>query len=673
MAAKSGKNKAKLQRRRPVGTRAPLINTRRTFDRAYRAFHEDDDPDQTLTLLQQIEAQGYMSMETMRLYLDVLHELRDFDQYARVATVLAEANPSDPDANLMAASGAFATAQLVSALVYFERVIKLAPQHPEAATATEQIAKLRRHLPEILDSFIDDLPKDLPRVASTEKILHVFKLGRFDDVIKRADEHLKTYPADLRIRNNLAEVLALKGDVKKALKIVHETLNVAPDNFFARAVRCRLEYFQGNSEVARSDAQKLVSLQPRQISDLTKAAQSFAYVGDDDGIRWAYQEAEKRKWLSDPSTDVALLSNYYATSLARAGNTAVAQKYWKHAVKLAGDSTTAQDNLDDLRQPPGKQWGPSYFDLRDWFSQTQLNEIREIAARAKTVDDIESGAQSLRHLEQRFLAKYPEFERSIPAMLDRGNEESQRFAMLLAPQSRLPALKEVLREYACGPRGNDEIRFQVLARLKEQGYPFASPLSMYAKGTVQQIELINFEITDEPSVPEGRTDETCEMIDDAITALHEGDGEIAERILRQVRQYESEQPDVLNNLAMALQLQNRMDEADVLIDELIEKYPDYFFGKINKANRYIRLKKYDEALDILVELQRNKRFHRTEFSALAKTLILVYVEKQDLASANRWLDVLRQYEPDDPNLESLEQDVSRQKNTRPFWKKIFAR
>ena len=326
-----------------------------------------------------------------------------------------------------------------------------------------------------------------------------------------------------------------------------------------------------------------------------------------------------------------------------------------------------------MRQPPGKRWGPSYFDLRDWLSQTQLYEIREIAARVKTVGEEERAVESLRQLEQRLLAKYPEFERAIPAMLNLGNEESQRFAVMLAQQSRLPALKEVLRDYACGPRGNDEIRFQVLTRLKEQGYPFASPVSMYTKGALQQIELLTFEITDEPTVPEGRTDETCEMLDNAITALHEGDGIRAEGILRQVRQHEPEQPDVLNNLAMALQLQNRMDEADLIINELNEKYPDYFFGKINKANRFIRLKQYDEALNILVELHRDNRLHRTEFLALVKSLIRVYVEKQDHASANRWLGMLRQYEPDNPNLESLEQYVSRRENLRPFWKKIFAR
>ncbi len=177
---------------------------------------------------------------------------------------------------MVAASGAYATMQPVSAILFFERFLKLAPEHPGAPLAEKELAKLRSHLPEILDAFVDELPKDLPRIASVEKILHVFKLGRFDDVIKRAEKHLQEYPTDLRIRNNLAEALALKGDPKLALKIIDETLGLAPDNFFARAVRCRLMYFQGHAEESRADAEKLMNLKPRQISDLTKAAQSFA-------------------------------------------------------------------------------------------------------------------------------------------------------------------------------------------------------------------------------------------------------------------------------------------------------------------------------------------------------------------------------------------------------------
>jgi len=104
-----------------------------------------------------------MSPEAMSLYLNVLHQLRDFDHYARVATIMAERCPEDPVANTHAASGAYATMQPVSAILWFERFLKLAPEHPEAPMAEEELAKLRGHLPQILDAFIDDLPKLIGR------------------------------------------------------------------------------------------------------------------------------------------------------------------------------------------------------------------------------------------------------------------------------------------------------------------------------------------------------------------------------------------------------------------------------------------------------------------------------------------------------------------------------
>lgn len=672
MATKREKNKAKPKRRKQVGAVVPLVNTRRAFDRAREAYFDDNDPDQALALLKQIEAQGYMSTEALSLYLNVLHHLRDFDHYARVATMMAERFPEDPVVYMHAASGAYATMQPVSAILSFEQFLKLAPKHSGAPMAEEELAKLRRHLPQILDAFIDDLPKDLPRIASVEKILHLFKLGYFDDVIKGAERHLQAYPADLRIRNNLAEALALKGDVKQASKIIDETLDLAPDNFFARAVRCRLAYFQRDTEKSRADAEKLVKMQPRQISDLTKAAQSFAFMGDGEGIRWAYEEAEKQNWLNDSPTDAALLTNYFATSLALAGDTKAAKSHWAQAVKLAGKASTAQDNLDDLRQRPGEQWGPAYFDLRDWLSQTQRDDLREIAGANANLDDSPQAVESPSQLARRFLAKHPEVERLIPAMLARGDSGSQRIALIIAKGSQHQDVKAALLDYLSGPRGTDEIRYLLLTSLKELGHTFESPLTMYAKGKVQQIEMLNFEITDEPTVPEGRSDETCELLEAANDALRVGDGVEAERLLRQVWQIEPDQPDVLNNLAAALQTQNRMEEASLLVDEVIEKHPDYFFGKIAAANRKTIRKQYGEALEILVQLQRRKRLHWTEFFALARSLIYTYVGKREYAAARHWLNMLGQYAPDHPELPSLERYIASQQNARHSWKQMFA-
>jgi Flp pilus assembly protein TadD len=677
MATKRKNRKAKPKRRKRVGAAVHQINTRRIYQRAFDAFYEDDDPDQALALLQRIDAQGHMSIETMALYLDVLHELRDFDHYARIATVMAERLPEDPQANMLAASGAYATMQPVSAILFFERCLELAPEHPGTYIAEKELAKLRSHLPEILDAFVDELPKDLPRLSSVEKILHVFKLGRFDDVIKRAEQHLQNYPADLRIRNNLAEAMALNGDPKPALKIIDETLALAPDNFFARAVRCRLMYFQGDAGQSSADAEKLMNLKPRQISDLTKAAQSFAYIGAEDKIHWPLGEAERQGWLDDSPTDAALLMNYSATSLARAGDTKSARRLWTRAVKLAGEATTAQENLDDLHQPSGERWGAAYFGLRDWLSPQQQDETLSIGDWANRFD--EDGAESdqvgeaIVRAAHRFLQKHPDVERSIPDMLDRGDAASQQFTLMIARGSQLREVNEALLDYVAGPRGTDQIRYHLLMTFKEQGHPFESPISIYVKGDVQQIEMLSFEITDEPSVPAGRTDDTCRLIEDANIALHDGNGAEAERLLRQVQQIEPEQPDVLNNLAAALEMQNRMDEADRLTDEVINNHPNYFFGKIAAANRKLTQNQFDAAHDILIDLQRRERLHFTEFFALAKSMVYTNVGQRQYAGAQHWIDMLADYAPDHPDIPMLENHLASHQRPGKVLKRIFAR
>lgn len=454
--------------------------------------------------------------------------------------------------------------------------------------------------------------------------------------------------------------------------ILDETLGIAPNNFFARATRCRMVYLLGNSADSRADADKLFSLQPKQLSDLTKAAQSFAIIGDDDGIRWAYEEAVKRKWLSEPSPDLALLTNFFATSLARAGDVQSAKSHWKQVVKLVGNASTAQENLDDLREPLGEQWGPAYFDLQDLLSRVQQEDIREIGTRFAKVGNAADASKTLDQMARRILAKHPEIEHAIPAALNRGNESAQRLFLLIARGSQKPGVKAALLDYLCGPRGTDEIRRQLLVQLQELGHTFEAPLPMYAKGKVQEIEVINFQITDEPTVPIGRTDGTCDLLEAANNALHDGDGAEAERLLRQARQIEPEQPDILNNLALALQIQNKTKEANLVLDEIIEKFPDYFFGKLAAANRYIIRKQYDEALEILLGLQRLRKLHSTEFFGLARSMIHLFVGRRELASAQHWLDMLENYEPDYPELPSLKRLVSRAHNAGSFWKQMLS-
>ncbi len=172
------------------------------------------------------------------------------------------------------------------------------------------------------------------------------------------------------------------------------------------------------------------------------------YIGDQDKIRWAFEEAERQGWLEDSPTDVALLTNYFATSLAHAGDTKPARRLWMRAVKLAGEATTAQENLDDLRQPPGEHWGAAYLGLRDWLSPPQHDDLQSIGDCANRYD--ENGEESnqagdaIVWATRRFLQKYPDVERSIPGMLDRGDAASQQLALLIARGSQHRAVTEAL-------------------------------------------------------------------------------------------------------------------------------------------------------------------------------------------------------------------------------------
>lgn len=122
----------------------------------------------------------------MVLYLEVLRELDDDNHFARVAMNLVEREPDEPTHYLAAIPGAISTMQPVSAILLLERFLQLAPSHELAESAQQQLEGLRADLPTILEQFICELPKDLPRVASVERILHSLKISKFNDVIRLA-------------------------------------------------------------------------------------------------------------------------------------------------------------------------------------------------------------------------------------------------------------------------------------------------------------------------------------------------------------------------------------------------------------------------------------------------------------------------------------------------------
>jgi tetratricopeptide (TPR) repeat protein len=139
----------------------------------------------------------------------------------------------------------------------------------------------------------------------------------------------------------------------------------------------------------------------------------------------------------------------------------------------------------------------------------------------------------------------------------------------------------------------------------------------------------------------------------SLEYLRQGDGSNAERLLRTALEIDPDNPALLNNLAMALGLQAKREQAEALTLEIHRRFPAYAFGHINLALILIEKGEYDRARKMLNSLLERKRLHFAEFSAIAGAQIKLALVEGDRDEAEHWLDLMKQVDPDDPHLKPL--------------------
>ena len=110
-------------------------------------------------------------------------------------------------------------------------------------------------------------------------------------------------------------------------------------------------------------------------------------------------------------------------------------------------------------------------------------------------------------------------------------------------------------------------------------------------------------------------------------------------------------PELLNNLAGALSLQNRDQEAIQLIHELHERHPDYLFARCSVARVSATDRDFDRAHKLIEPLLSRKRFHTSEFAVLAGTQVHILFLEKNFAAAQSWFDMWEQNCPGHPELE----------------------
>jgi tetratricopeptide (TPR) repeat protein len=230
----------------------------------------------------------------------------------------------------------------------------------------------------------------------------------------------------------------------------------------------------------------------------------------------------------------------------------------------------------------------------------------------------------------------------------------------MAEQCDQPEVHAALREFALGQSGPDKIRMQAVRSAQKIGSIPSGQLRMWLRGEWSEVIMMDIEITTEPM--HNHKSKTAKLAADATRALREHRVEDGMELLHQAIALEPDAPDLQNNLAMAYSLQGDAARAEAMVREIHQQYPDYFSGVVNMARIHLQKGELDEAQALLQSLLERKRLHISEMENLCETQVRLLLAKGESKAAQAWLDLWSQVNPDNPNIAAL-----RGKLSLPAW------
>ena len=375
--------------------------------------------------------------------------------------------------------------------------------------------------------------------------------GNYDQVVSVAEHLLAQCPTFAPALNNRSEARFRSGELDLALADARHVLEFDADNFHALANQARYLCLSGQFEEARSVAERLKAADSESPDLFVKQAEALGILGDWHGVLEVVKRAEER------SAEGALGLLYHLAGVAAAelGQVADARWYWKRAIKMQTVAEWAQQNLDDLKLPPGQQNGPWAFPIESWIPRSVMERlVAEVERYGKKAADSE-----LRRRVRKFFERHPYLEKLATLLLERGDAAAKEFVVRIASLSELPLIMSALRDFAFGCRGTDKLRHAAATHLVEAETIEPGLLQMWVKGELRDVNLMSFEIITGPAYP--LPAEVEELAADAWQAIHDEDGAQAETLLDEAISLHPNDPSLEYNRTVAILLQGRKKEA----------------------------------------------------------------------------------------------------------------
>jgi tetratricopeptide (TPR) repeat protein len=630
------------QRTRGRGGRAPAGTNRRLesgLERVSRLIAEEQWAAADL-LLDELESQFPGAPELLAHRLAVATALEDAPGFLHAAEQMARLAPDDPDTTLALASGYLLNMLPALAFRTFQTYLRRWPEHEHADEVREQIMPLEAMLRADLATIGLEGDDGIEVVALYEQVeMHVAR-NEWEAAIRGAQQVLKRKPDFLPALNTMSMAQFFAGRIADAIATARRVIEAAPDNHHALGNLTRFLILSGRLDEARTVAEQLKALDARLVDVAIKQAEALALLGDDEGVLAVRARVSRVKDKSAEPDSRAMLHHLAAVAAHRLGRTAEAKRLWKMALDALPELDLASDNLEDLELPPEERNAPWPFGLQEWLPDTTVKDLVKTVPRPGT-----SSPKAAEHGVRRFLAQHPEFEALVPLLLDRGDPPGRALAFEIALMGQTPALNAALRDFGLGMRGPDDMRFEAVRAAQRAGLLPNGDIRMWNEGEWRDVLMLDIEIYHEPVVRRIHP-RAQDLHDEAGAALYANDGAKAERLLAEARTLAPDDPSILNNLAVAYQLQGKQEQAEAAAEEVSERFPDYLFGIVSRVHRAIHAGELDEAEALLRPLYQQRRLHISEFAAIAQAQLSLLLEQDDPDAARDWLDLWQEIDPE---------------------------
>jgi Flp pilus assembly protein TadD len=609
-----------------------------------------DNYDKAESLLDELKEKYPNSIDVLKFYLEYYTKINDYLNQEEICEQILEIDPNSQSVLLHLANSYLYNSRAVAALSTLRTYLEKYPQANMAPEIKNNIAKIEQELEGwIADSGLSGEPRAEEILTLQDKGQSLIERGHYDRGRELFEEILQICPTYVRALNHLAQSYYREENSEAALATAREAIALDPNNFHAQGNITQFLYLQGKCEEAQTELNKLLKMESEHPEFLLKVVETLSYFGDNKTILEIADRLKAEESFYD--REQPMFYHLVAVAALREGRETEARQYWQKSLDLSPHNELVSSNLRDANRPISDRHAPWPFPISNWIYRKAFNDLTSLI-QGRDLDDETTKAE----IAQSYFQQHPEIEKIVPILLDRGSPEAREFAMMSISMLQTPNLLERLREFVFSNRGPDRMRLngsQIL--IDRQILKHRQSVRLWIQGKWQDIVLQSLTIDYEPRI--SHEPHIQELLEKAVLALKNNQGVKGEKLLKQALQYAPDAPDILYNLAGSYQVQDRGEEAEKLIREIYQNHPDYLMGRLGLANLELLNNRIKEAKVLLESILEVEEFHIFEYTTYCQISINLALQEKDFTAAKSCLKMWRDVDDNNPKIDSYQKRI----------------